>query len=212
MLRHTVFTSGDNPTRLADHHILDGLGKMGGMSHDSTVNTLAAAKIHAPKVEIFDLEAMTNTDPKGLVRHVEEYRVEPFGLYMARPVVDHPRVTYFESWLLPEVGLRVSDWWWRQGEERDQDFYLDIANITAGRAVWRSVDHYLDVVVRTGRDLDVLDTDELLAATHAGLLDAAIAQRALEITYRTVDGIAAHDHDVSAWLATQGVRLSWRRH
>jgi predicted RNA-binding protein associated with RNAse of E/G family len=184
---------------------------MGDMSHDSTVSTLAAAKIHAPKVETFDLEAMTNTDPKGLVRHVEAYRVEPFGLYMARPVVDHPRVTYVESWLLPAFGLRVSDWWWRRGEERDQDFYLDIADITAGRTVWRSVDHYLDVVVRTGRDLEVLDTDELLAATDAGLLDAATAQHALEITYRTVVGIAAHSHDVSAWLATKGVQLAWRR-
>jgi uncharacterized protein len=185
---------------------------MGDMSHDSTVSTLAAAKIHAPKVETFDLEAMTNTDPKGVVRHVEGYRVEPFGLYMARPVVDHPRVTYVESWLLPEFGLRVSDWWWRPGEERDQDFYLDIAHITTGRTLWRSVDHYLDVVVRTGRDLEVLDTDELLAATDAGLLDAGAAQHALEITYRTVDGIAEHRHDVSAWLATRGVRLSWRRH
>ncbi|MGH3493109.1 MAG: DUF402 domain-containing protein, partial [Sciscionella sp.] len=37
--------------------------------------------IHPPKVELFDIEAKTNTDPKGIVRAVREYRVTPHGLY-----------------------------------------------------------------------------------------------------------------------------------
>ncbi|MBO0841411.1 MAG: DUF402 domain-containing protein, partial [Sciscionella sp.] len=132
--------------------------------------------VHPPKVERFDVDAMTNTDPKGFVRAVDEYRVESFGLYVARPMVGHPTMRYLESWLLPELNLRVTDFWFRAGHERDQDFYLDVATIdtdtdtdTGGAAKrhWRSVDHYLDLVLRTGRDLDVLDTDELLAALTA---------------------------------------------
>jgi len=97
-----------------------------------------AVDLHPPKVEYFDVPAMTNTDPKGFVREVEEYRVEPFGLYMARPVVGRAKVAYLESWLLPELGLRISDWHFQPGHERDQDFYLDIARIEPGPEVWRN--------------------------------------------------------------------------
>lgn len=167
---------------------------------------------HPPKVETFDLAAMTNTDPKGFVRAVDEYRVEPFGLYMARPIVDHPNVEYVESWLLPEAGLRISDWWFRPGRERDQDFYLDIAEVTPGEPAWRSVDHYLDIVLRTGQRATVLDSDELLAAVLAGHLTADVAERALHTTYRVIDGLARTGYRLEPWLASLGVSLEWRRH
>ncbi|WP_189060629.1 DUF402 domain-containing protein [Longimycelium tulufanense] len=166
--------------------------------------------IHPPKVEVFDVAAMTNVDPKGFVRRVDEYRVEPFGLYMARRVVDHPRMDYVESWLLPNLGLRVTDWRWLPGHERDQDYYLDVVDVAVEGDRWTTTDYYLDIVVRHRKDLTVVDTDELLAALTAGLLDAGYAQRALERAYRTVEGITRHAYDLPAWLAEHGVVLRWR--
>lgn len=58
---------------------------------------MSAVDLHPPKVEVFDVAARTNTDPKGHVRSVGEYRVEPFGLYVAREVVDHPSIAALES-------------------------------------------------------------------------------------------------------------------
>ncbi|HET8640986.1 MAG TPA: DUF402 domain-containing protein [Pseudonocardiaceae bacterium] len=172
--------------------------------------------IHPPKVEIFDIPAGTNTDPKGLARPVDEYRVEPFGLYLARPVPGHPRIAYLESWLLPSLGLRATDFWMHPGHELDQDFYLDIVDVTVDGAgpggVWRTVDHYLDVVVRRGHGLEVLDVDELATALLAGLIDGATAERALATAFRTVDGLAGHGYDLAEWLSGHGIRLHWRRH
>lgn len=170
------------------------------------------AHVHPPKVEIFDLDTMTNTDPKGVVRTVREYRVEPFGLYLARDVVDHPSIRAIESWLLPEVGLRATDWFFHPGHERDQDFYLDVVRIDVHGRRWRTEDHYLDLVVRTGRGVDVLDTDELLQAVVAGLLDQAAATAALTTAYRALDGLARHDYRLDRWLATVGARPTWQRH
>lgn len=167
--------------------------------------------IHPPKIETFDLMAGTNTDPKGYLRQVDEYRVEPFGLYLAREMPGHPKIAYRESWLLPEFGIQVTDWHFRPGCERDQDFYIDIALIRPDERRWQLVDLYLDVVVRTGRGLDVLDTDELLAATAEGYIDARTAKQAIETSYLVVDQVAAHDYDVTAWLAKQGVDVTWRR-
>ena len=167
--------------------------------------------VHPPKLETFDVPAMANVDPKGFVRPVDEYRIEPFGLYVARPVVGHKYMVYRESWLLPELDLQVTDWYFRPGHERDQDFYLDVGLIRAGDRTWQLVDLYLDIVLREGRGAEILDTDELLGALGEGLIDRRTAQRALETTYRTVDQLAAHGHDLAAWLSDLGIHLTWRR-
>jgi uncharacterized protein len=168
------------------------------------------AAVHPPKVELFDLAAMTNTDPKGFVRAVDEYRLEKFGLFMARPVDGHPEIAYFQSWLLPALGLRVSRWGAHPGVRFEHDFYVDVVDVQTG-PVWRTTDLYLDILVRTGQDQRLLDTDEALAALSAGLIDQAAAERAFECAFRAVDGIAAAHRDVDAWLAGQGIPITWRR-
>lgn len=167
--------------------------------------------MHPPKIETFDVAAGTNTDPKGFVRPVHEYRVEPYGLYLSREMAGHQSLAWVDSWLLPELGIRVTDWWFHPGHERDQDFYIDIVDVARDGDVWRTVDHYLDVVVRTGRDARVIDLDEYVEAVAGGVLDPAAAQRALVSSYRAVDALAAHEYDVNAWLAGRGMPLTWRR-
>jgi predicted RNA-binding protein associated with RNAse of E/G family len=90
-----------------------------------------------------------------------------------------------------------------------QDFYIDVVDIETGPA-WRATDLYLDIVVRTGRDQKVVDTDETLAALRAGLIDQAAAERAFDRAYRAIDGIAAAGRDVVAWLAGEGIPITWR--
>ncbi|HTK64607.1 MAG TPA: DUF402 domain-containing protein [Pseudonocardia sp.] len=168
--------------------------------------------VHPPKRETFDVSSGTNTDPKGIVRTVGEYRVEPFGLYMSRAMPGHPKFDWVETWLLPDLGIRVTDWWFSAGNERDQDFYIDIVDVGWDGDVWWTVDHYLDIVVRTGRDSEVIDLDEYVESIATGVMDTAAAERALATSYRTLVGLAAHGHDVSAWLDSLGIRLTWRRH
>lgn len=172
--------------------------------------------VHAPKLETFDVPAATNTDPKGVVRQVEEYRVTPFGLYLARPAPGRRDFHYLESWLLPGLGLRITDFWFEAGYERDQDFYVDVVDIDAGTGhdggVWRTTDLYLDLVLRDGHGVSVLDSDELLAAVAEGFLPRERACGALETAYATVDGLARHGYELAAWLSTVDIELTWRRH
>jgi hypothetical protein len=168
--------------------------------------------VHPPKIESFNLADMTTVDPKGYVRTVDEYRVEPFGLYVARPVEGHPSLAYRESWLLPDLGVQITDWYFRPGYERDQDFYVDIAHIQPGEQTWHLVDLYLDIVLRDGRGLEVLDTDELIGAMSAGLLDYRTGQSAFETTYQAVDRLAANGYQLNGWLSDLGIQLDWRRH
>lgn len=180
------------------------------MSTQREIAEAAGLPVHPPKVEVFDLNQRTNTDPKGHVREVDDYRERSFGLYLARPMVDYRHASYVESWLLPELGLRVSDWWWKPGHHRDQDFYLDIVNIEVDQHRWRTTDYYLDIVVRGGREAELIDTEEFLQAVRCGLLDGATARHAMHIACTAIDGLAQHNYDLPAWLSTMSIDLEWQ--
>jgi predicted RNA-binding protein associated with RNAse of E/G family len=166
--------------------------------------------MHPPKIVTFDVAARVNVDSKGIERAVDEYRVTPFGLYMSRAMVGRPTAHWVESWLLPELGICVTDWWWNAGHTRDQDFYLDICQIVRNGDEWRLTDHYLDIVVQHGRGAEVIDVDEFVTAVAMGLLDPASAESAMHRTHCALAGIAAHGHDIDAWLDGFGIELSWK--
>ncbi len=166
--------------------------------------------IHAPKHETFDLTARTNTDPKGIVRAVDVYTVQPWGLYMARPTPGRAQFHYLESWLLPSIGLRASVFHFNPGHERDQDFYLDVGRYEPGPTRWHAEDHYLDLVVRTGVAVELTDVDELLTATRHGLLTPETVEQAIRTATRAIDGLARHDYDLGRWLADLSMTLTWR--
>ncbi|GAB3134445.1 hypothetical protein GCM10027289_26300 [Tsukamurella serpentis] len=165
--------------------------------------------VHPPKREVFDPAAMTNTDPKGFVRAVDEFRVEPYGLYLFRRS-DHPRFDALESWLLPDFDLRANIFHFTRGNERDQRVYLDVGRYTREGRSWHGVDWYLDLVEHPGRPIELIDVDELLAASTADLIEPGDAERALLAATRAVAGTAAHGHSVDAWLASEGAPISWR--
>jgi len=178
---------------------------------DTRCSRAYAWPIHPPKHEKFDLVARTNTDPKGIERAVDEYTVKPWGLYMARPTPGRAQFHYLESWLLPALGLRASIFHFNPGHERDQDFYLDIGRYIAGPDVWQAEDHYLDIVVRTGKSAELEDVDELLTAVKHGLLTAEVGEEAVRSALDTVQGLSRNGYDLHRWLATHGIDLSWRR-
>lgn len=129
---------------------------------------------------------------------------------MARPTPGRAQFNYLESWLLPSLGLRVSVFHFNRGHERDQSFYLDVGQVTVGADCWHTEDHYLDLIVRTGTGTELLDVDELLEAHREGLLTTEAADAALRRATAAIGGLAAHGHDLTAWLAATGMELTWR--
>ncbi|WP_378739653.1 DUF402 domain-containing protein [Nocardia brasiliensis] len=164
---------------------------------------------HRPEVEFFNLAELTSTDNKGFVRQVERYHQEPWGVYMAR-VVPVPHHHYLECWLLPELSLRVSLTRRNPAHHVCHDFHLDIGEFTQLEPkLWKAVDHYLDIEVHRGHTVELRGVDDLLAAHAAGLVDTAQAHRAFDCATAALDGLAANDHCVEDWLATQGITLTW---
>lgn len=180
------------------------------MSTHSGGGSPYAGRIHPPKREKFDLVARTNTDPKGIVRAVDVYTLQPWGLYMARPTPGRAQFHYLESWLLPSLGLRANVFHFNPGHELDQHYYLDVGDYTAGPTAWHAEDHYLDLVVRTGAGVELTDVDELLTAVRHGLLTPETGERAVRCAVDAVEGLSRHDYDLDRWLGANGMPLSWR--
>lgn len=167
---------------------------------------MPAVDLHPVKHETFDLAARTNTDPKGFVRAVEQYRRTDSGLYMARGA-DHPRFGYLESWLLPALDLRINRFHFRPGHDTGQDLYIDIAAIEEGRTCWHTRDLYVDLVTFADR-VEVRDLDELAAATYHRFIDAEESRRAMAATVRASRDLAAYG-GVDPWLRSRGIVLTW---
>ena len=75
--------------------------------------------------------------------------------------------------------------------------------------MWRTRDLYVDLVSLTGNPIEVLDIDELAAATSSGLITAEDAEKAIDVTLTAVDGITRHGDDAMEWLRAQGIELTW---
>jgi len=129
---------------------------------------------------------------------------------MARPTPGRVQFHYLESWLLPSLRLRANVFHFNHGHERDQDYYLDVADIVVGEDRWLTEDHYIDLVVKTGQRTDLMDLDELLEAHRHGLLSTDAVESALRTAVTTASALAAHGNDLGAWLSGSGMELRWR--
>ena len=76
--------------------------------------------------------------------------------------------------------------------------------------MWHSEDHYLDLVVRTGKGVELDDVDELLTAVRHGLLTPEIGEQAVRSALDAVQGLSRHGYDLHRWLSGNGLDLTWR--
>lgn len=169
-----------------------------------------AGTLHPTKHEVFDVPAMTNTDNKGFVRPVLDYRVTDYGLYMSR-TADHPHFNHLETWLLPALGLRANIFHFVDGHRDGQRLYVDVGEFSGPDvdSRWHAVDWYLDLVDRPGEPLELIDVDELFDAHAAGFVTPAEAEDAVRIASTAMIG-AATAGNIQPWLDAQvGERLTW---
>ena len=144
------------------------------------------------------------------MRAVDEYTVKPWGCTWPARRRAAPSSTTWSRGCCRRWGCGPSIFHFNPGHELDQDYYLDVGRYTPGPKVWHSEDHYLDLVVRTGKSVELDDVDELLSAVRHGLLAPDVGEQAVQSAAAAIDGLARHDYNLDRWLGAAGVTLSWR--
>ncbi len=133
---------------------------------------------------------------------VDRYEWVGSWLYTARPLVDQPRISYMEVYLLPALGLQVNRWQHYPNSDYAPwyDFYVDITAFDVEETCRTSRDFYLDVVVVEGRGAYIADTDEFVQAQAEGLLAQAEAAHTLNTAHTLLNGLAEHGYSLEAYL------------
>ena len=171
----------------------------------------ASGAVHPPKTALFDVAAGVNIDTKGCARAVDEYRVTPFGLYMSRAMVEPAdralggvvaaaRARAVRHRLVVEPGPRPRPGL-LPGRLRDR-----AGTATGGGSpttTWTSW-------CATGAAPRWSTSTSSSPRWPPGCSSPATAEAALHRTHRALDGIAAHGHDLDAWLGGLGIALSWK--
>jgi uncharacterized protein len=173
-----------------------------------------AKLMHPPKIVTYNLLEKTSTT-NDMHFNVDTYETSDQWLYIARPLIDHPHISYLRGFAIPALGIQISRFDYHTTELPDKfgfyDYYIDIGMVTKqDDALWILKDLYLDVLVVTNQSAFILDTDEYLQAHSENLMTYHEAEFALTMTHRVLNGLAKHQYKLEAYLISEGMTLPWR--
>lgn len=161
---------------------------------------------HPLKIERHDTINRTHHTNTG-VRPVYLYRPEKHGLYVSRPFQKHPRIRHWQAHLLPARHLVVCHYDFHH--QREHDYYMDVAMITAQNGLWTVRDLYLDIVLHENHSAVIVDTDELLAGHAAGFITTDELHLAVEVAHSTLSDLSAAKFNLNIWAESQAIDLNW---
>lgn len=156
--------------------------------------------MHAPKVDLYNLEVMTHTVSHGSYP-IERFAAGEDWLFITRPIIDRPNFTAMSSYVVPSLGIAVTRWEnRRESTHAWYDYYVDILTCEVSESCWTTKDLYLDVVVLEHRAALTNDTDEYLEAVREGLITQAEAEFALTAMHSMLNGLGECGYSMRAWL------------
>jgi uncharacterized protein len=168
--------------------------------------------MYPPKLITYNLLEQTSSVKAGCFP-VDTYEVCEDWLYLARPLVDHPYISYLRAFAFPGLGIQINRFFHHQDvdipkEYTFYDYYIDVGDIVE-RSLERWVlrDLYLDIVVAEGKAAYILDTDEYLQAISEKLITSEEAHFALETTHSLVNGLAENGYNLESWLKQKGIHI-----
>lgn len=161
--------------------------------------------VHPPKLHQIDIG--------GRRHHIwgrwwpcDSVAVFPGGLHLSRAMLGHDQIAHMDAYFLPNLGL-IANRFQAHGGGPHLGWYIDIARIVPGPACWQATDLYLDVEVQLDGRIEVLDTDEYLAAVAEGHLNREEASFALTKPHELMNGLARHGGSLLAWLTSLDIAL-----
>jgi uncharacterized protein len=167
--------------------------------------------MYPPKLITYNLLEQTNTVKAGCFP-VDSYEVCEDWLYIARPLVKHPYISYLRSFVIPGLAIQITRFSHHGVAVPDDytffDYYVDIGDvIQKDSEQWVLRDLYLDVLVVKGKAAHVLDTDEYLEAVSEKLISTEEAHFALETTHNLINGLAQDQYNLEAYLKQKGINI-----
>lgn len=145
----------------------------------------------------------------GLSTRLTFCQVEPWGLRMECPTVDDPFVDGVATWLIPELGVRLTHHRSRSRHARAEGGTLTAVRVQRDTRSWRTTDLLLGLSVPGGTSARIIGSEEFAAAVSGRVLRPGDADLALHTVHRTLEEISGCYHELEPWLSYQRITTPW---
>lgn len=160
-------------------------------------------------VDVVDTISAVRSYSSGGTRHLSSCRVEPWGLRLECPTPEDPFSDAEVTWLMPDLGLRLTTHRARSRHARSGPSVLTAVRIQRDHRYWHTTDLLLGLAVPGGTTARIVNSEEFAAAVAGRILRPGDADQALRIVHRTLEEISLHRHDMTAWLTHRGIYDVW---
>ncbi len=160
-------------------------------------------------VDVVDTVNAVRSYSSGSSRQLSVCQVERWGLRLECPTPDDPFSESEVTWLLPDLGLRLTHHRPRSRHARSGPSTLTAVRVEIGEHGWQTTDLLLGLAVPGGTTARIVRCEEFAAAVAGRVLLPDDADQALRTVHRTLEEISRNRHDLSAWLGHLGIYDSW---
>ncbi len=159
----------------------------------------------ADVVDVFGAERVHSSGSRHRLTHCH---VEPWGLSYSCPTPEDPAHDGEITWLLPDVGIRLTQFRPRRRHARRESTELTAVHIQRDTRSWTTTDLLLGLEVPDGGSARIIRSEEFAAAVSGGVIRLSEADYALRTVHRTLEEITLH-RDLQQWLAHRGIYDQW---
>jgi hypothetical protein len=160
-------------------------------------------------VDTVDTISAVRSYSSGMSRRLSTCEVERWGLRMECPTPEDPFADSEVTWLIPDLGLRLTHNRPRSRHARSTPSVLTAVRVERDGRTWRTTDLLLGLAVPGGTTARIVRSEEFAAAVAGRVLRPGDADLALRTVHRTLEEISLHRHDMAAWLMHRGLYEVW---
>ncbi|TWP46251.1 hypothetical protein FKR81_36550 [Lentzea tibetensis] len=160
-------------------------------------------------VDVVDTISAVRSYSSGGTRQLSSCRVERWGLRMECPTPEDPFSDSEVTWLMPDLGLRLTTHRARSRHARSSPSVLTAVRVQGDHRHWQTTDLLLGLAVPGGTTARIVRSEEFAAAVAGRVLRPGDADQALRIVHRTLEELSQHRHDLTSWLTYRGIYDVW---
>ncbi len=159
-------------------------------------------------VDVVDVFSAQRHLASGITQQLADCHLERWGLALECPMPDDPANDSEITWLLPDQGLRLTQYRPRSRHARREASLVTAARIERDTRSWATTDLLLGLEIPDQGSARVIRSEDFAAAVSGGSIRQSEADYALRTVHRTFEELRLH-RDVNQWLAHRGVFTTW---
>lgn len=168
------------------------------------VSTVAAPQW----IDVVDVFSAQRYLSSGVTQQLDTCHLEHWGLSLKCPTPQDPTHDGEITWLLPEIGVRLTQYRPRSRHARRGSSLITAARIESDTRSWTTTDLLLGLEIPERGTARVIRSEEFASAISEGTIRPSEADYALHTVHRTFHELKQH-RDLNQWLAHRGVSDLW---